>query len=104
MSLAASTLIAAVLSVTASEAPVSVPDPVVALVRVPRPWYAPQALVARRMRDTQAQYAALPGLRFKAYSFERETGAFGGVYWWAAPPHRLGSTPRGTPACSASAA
>lgn len=83
MSLAASTLIAAVLSVTASEAPVSVPDPVVALVRVPRPWYAPQALVARRMRDTQAQYAALPGLRFKAYSFERETGAFGGVYWWA---------------------
>jgi heme-degrading monooxygenase HmoA len=34
------------------------------------------------MRDTQAQYAALPGLRFKAYSFERESGAFGGVYWW----------------------
>lgn len=56
--------------------------PVVTIVRVPKPWYAPQALVASRMRDTVAQYSAIDGLLFKAYSFERSSGDFGGVYSW----------------------
>lgn len=55
---------------------------VVAVVMVPRPWYAPRSLVAARMRDTVAEYEALPGLAFKAYSFARADGAFGGLYLW----------------------
>lgn len=57
--------------------------PVVVIVRVPKPWYAPRALIAGKMRDTMPQYAQLPGLLFKAYSFERDSGDFGGVYHWA---------------------
>lgn len=56
--------------------------PVVVIVRVPKPWYAPRALVVSRMRDTIEQYAHLPGLLFKAFSFERASGDFGGVYQW----------------------
>jgi len=56
--------------------------PVVAVVRVPKPWYAPKTVVAGKMRDTIADYVQLPGLLFKAYSFERESGDFGGLYYW----------------------
>lgn len=55
---------------------------VAAVVTVPRPWYAPQALIASRMRDTVPEYEAVPGLAFKAYSFARADGAFGGLYLW----------------------
>lgn len=55
---------------------------VAAVVTVPKPWYAPRALVASRMRDTIPQYDAIPGLAFKAYSFARADGQFGGVYLW----------------------
>lgn len=55
---------------------------VAAVVTVPRPWYAPRALVASRMRDTVPQYESIPGLAFKAYSFARADGQFGGVYLW----------------------
>ena len=55
---------------------------VVAVVTVPKPWYAPQALIASRMRDTVPEYEAVPGLAFKAYSFARADGAFGGLYLW----------------------
>jgi heme-degrading monooxygenase HmoA len=58
------------------------PGPVVAIVRVPTPWYAPKALVAHRMKNTVPQYQGLPGLVFKAYSFEKDSGDFGGVYLW----------------------
>jgi heme-degrading monooxygenase HmoA len=58
------------------------PSPVVAVVRVPTPWYAPRALVVSRMRDTMPQYAQLPGLAFKAFSFERASGDYGGLYYW----------------------
>ena len=58
-------------------------EPVVAVVRVPKPWYAPRLLVEHRMRGTVEQYARLPGLAFKAYAFERRSGDFGGVYFWA---------------------
>jgi len=56
--------------------------PVMAIVEVPRPWYVPDALIVRRMRATLPHYRALPGLRFKAYSFARPGGDFGGVYLW----------------------
>jgi heme-degrading monooxygenase HmoA len=58
------------------------PNGVVAIVRVPKPWYAPRSVVASKMRATEAQYLAIDGLRFKAYSFERSSGDFGGVYFW----------------------
>lgn len=55
---------------------------VAAVVTVPKPWYAPRMLVTGRMRDTVPRYAAEPGLAFKAYSFARADGAFGGLYLW----------------------
>ena len=56
--------------------------PVVTVVRVTKPWYAPRSTIAGRMRDTIEQYAQLPGLAFKAYSFERHSGDYGGLYYW----------------------
>jgi heme-degrading monooxygenase HmoA len=53
-----------------------------AVVRVPTPWYAPRSLVTSRMRDTTAQYAALPGLAYKAFSLGRTDRSFGGLYLW----------------------
>lgn len=35
---------------------------VAAIVKVPQPWYAPRLVVTRKMRDTVAQYRALPRL------------------------------------------
>lgn len=56
--------------------------PVLAVVQVPKPWYAPRRLVVARMRDTLAQYTALPGLAFKAYAIGQTDGSFGGLYLW----------------------
>lgn len=56
--------------------------PVVVIVRVPKPWYAPKAIVVGKMRDTMPEYASLNGLAFKAFSFERQSGDYGGVYYW----------------------
>jgi heme-degrading monooxygenase HmoA len=56
--------------------------PVVAIVRVAKPWYVPRAVVVAKMRDTLPQYAKLPGLMFKAFSFERDSSDFGGLYLW----------------------
>ena len=58
---------------------------VVVIVRVPKPWYAPKAIVVGKMRDTLPEYANLDGLAFKAFSFERQSGDFGGVYYWRDP-------------------
>lgn len=55
---------------------------VAAVVTVAKPWYAPRALVASRMRDTVPQYESIPGLAFKAYSFAWADGQFGGIYLW----------------------
>jgi heme-degrading monooxygenase HmoA len=89
---AASTAIAAaslVLSGAASaqvaapaDKPLDAGIPVVVIVKVPKPWYAPRALVTSKMRDTIPEYARLNGLAFKAFSFERQSGDFGGVYYW----------------------
>jgi heme-degrading monooxygenase HmoA len=56
--------------------------PVVSVVRVSTPWYAPRALVLSKMRDTIPLYAQLPGLAFKAFSIERTSKDFGGLYHW----------------------
>jgi len=80
---------AALLAATAPAGAQTAPDtsassatPVVAIVRVPKPWYAPRAVVVGKMRDTMPEYAQLPGLAFKAFSFERESADYGGVYYW----------------------
>lgn len=81
----AATLLTTALPAPAAEAvpvPVPVPVPVVVIVRVPKPWYAPRSLVVAKMRDTLPQYARMPGLLFKAFSLERDSGDFGGVYYW----------------------
>lgn len=57
-------------------------EPVVVIVKVAKPWYAPQALVVSKMRDTVPQYEQLPGLAHKAFSFARADGRFGGIYFW----------------------
>lgn len=56
--------------------------PVVTIVRVAKPWYAPRSAVVGKMRDTVPQYAQLPGLAFKAFSIEKTSSDFGGVYFW----------------------
>ncbi len=56
--------------------------PAVVIVRVAKPWYAPKAAIASKMRDTIEQYSNTPGLAFKAFSFERASGDYGGIYLW----------------------
>lgn len=55
---------------------------VAVVVKVPAPWYAPRFLVTSKMRETIPQYQAIPGLNFKAFSFARVDGHFGGLYLW----------------------
>ncbi len=57
-------------------------SPVVVIVRIPKPWYAPRSVVTGKMRDAIPEYARLPGLAFKAFSFERRSGDYGGLYYW----------------------
>jgi Putative mono-oxygenase ydhR len=56
--------------------------PVVVIVKVPTPWYAPRWLVERKMRQALPQYRQVPGLSFKIFSFARPEGEFGGIYLW----------------------
>ena len=58
---------------------VSSNSPVAVVVKVPTPWYAPRFFVTGKMRDTIAQYQAMPGLNFKAFSFARADGHYGGL-------------------------
>ena len=55
---------------------------VVVIVKVPKPWYAPRAVIVGKMRDTMPQYENIPGLAYKAFSFARPGGEFGGLYYW----------------------
>jgi hypothetical protein len=64
------------------EKPNAAPSAYVTIVKVPKPWYAPQALVKRKMLETVSQYERIPGLIFKAYSFAQADGHFGGIYLW----------------------
>lgn len=56
--------------------------PVVVVVKVPKPWYAPRAVVVSKMRDTIPQYETIPGLAYKAFSFAQQDGHYGGIYFW----------------------
>lgn len=56
--------------------------PVVVIVKVAKPWYAPNWLVERKMQEVVQQYRQLPGLTFKIFSFARPQGEFGGIYLW----------------------
>ena len=58
------------------------PAAVVVIVKVPTPWHAPHAVVVSKMRDTMPQYESLPGLAYKAFSFARPGGEYGGLYYW----------------------
>jgi heme-degrading monooxygenase HmoA len=80
------TLAAAVLATTvqaqAPQAAQQAGSAVAVIVKVPKPWYAPRAVVIGKMRDTIPQYANLPGLNYKMFSFAQADGQFGGVYLW----------------------
>ena len=56
--------------------------PAVVIVKVPKPWYAPKSVVTSKLKDTMPEYSSLQGLAFKAFSFERQSGDYGGVYYW----------------------
>jgi hypothetical protein len=56
--------------------------PVVVVVKVARPWYAPDFLVVRKMREALPAYRRLPGLRYKIFTLARPDGEFGGIYLW----------------------
>jgi heme-degrading monooxygenase HmoA len=66
----------------AAAAPPNAPTRVVAIVKVPKPWYAPRSLVVGKMRDTTAQYERLPGLQYKIFSLSQTDGQYGGIYLW----------------------
>lgn len=55
---------------------------VVVIVKVPAPWYAPDALIERKMRAAIPQYQRIPGLTYKIFSIARPGGEFGGIYLW----------------------
>jgi hypothetical protein len=55
---------------------------VVVIVRIPVPKFAPKWLVRRKMRATIDLYSSIPGLEFKLFTFEKESGDFGGIYTW----------------------
>jgi hypothetical protein len=78
--------VAAMLASGSAAAQTAPPTPVIAIVEVPAPWYAPRALIVRKMRETLPQYRNLPGLVHKSFSFAEggaRRGAFGGVYLWS---------------------
>jgi hypothetical protein len=78
-----STFSASVVAAAALLLPLAaVAQAVAVVVTVPKPWYAPKALVVSKMRDTVPQYAAIPGLAHKTFTLERDSGAFGGLYHW----------------------
>ena len=56
-------------------------DAVVAVVRVPTPWYAPRFFVYRKFRAAVPDYAGQPGLRRKYFTMS-DDGRYGGIYLW----------------------
>lgn len=80
--------LAAALGIHSAAVPAATPanegrgGPVVVIVKVQTPWYAPDWLVVRKMRQTLQQYRQIPGLSFKIFSLARPDGEFGGIYLW----------------------
>jgi hypothetical protein len=71
---------AALLAAVATTEPARA-EPVVTIVEVQSPWYAPDFLVRSKMRETEPLYEALPGLLFKYFTIA-ENGKYGGIYLW----------------------
>jgi hypothetical protein len=55
--------------------------PVVAVVEVAIPPFAPAFMVRGKMRETEPTYTALPGLLFKYFTLSRDE-KYGGIYLW----------------------
>jgi hypothetical protein len=55
---------------------------VVVIVRIPVPKFAPKWLVRKKMKATVDLYSSIDGLEFKLFTFETESGDFGGIYTW----------------------
>jgi heme-degrading monooxygenase HmoA len=60
----------------------SASNAVVAIVKVPKPWYAPKSVVVSKMQATVAQYEQLPGLHYKMFTLTQTDAQFGGIYLW----------------------
>ncbi len=54
----------------------------VTITKVKRPWYAFRGAVIKKFIQSMPEYAAIPGLLFKAYAFTAHAPYFGGVYLW----------------------
>jgi hypothetical protein len=81
--IAASATAAASQSVTSEVAGVTLaPSAMVAVVKVPKPWYAPKFVVVKKMQATVAQYEELPGLSYKIFTLTQTDAQFGGIYLW----------------------
>lgn len=55
--------------------------PIVTLVKVKTPWYAPEALVVKKMREEVPTYLNLSGLNIKYFTLGKD-GTYGGIYLW----------------------
>ncbi len=84
LQLAKTTLLTVVLasSTWAQTPPQVTAIPVLVVVKVAKPWYAPRSAVVSKMREAVPQYTRIPGLSYKAFSLEQSTGAYGGIYYW----------------------
>jgi hypothetical protein len=81
--------LAMLVAVAATEAPAQAPDAgdarstSIAMVEVPRPWYAPRGVIVDRMRQSVPTYAAAPGLLEKHFTLSDQR-TLGGLYRWDA--------------------
>lgn len=69
-------------TVSAQSSGPAIGGPMVVIVKVAKPWYAPDFLVVRKMRAALPQYQRIPGLTYKIFSLARPGGEFGGIYLW----------------------
>lgn len=60
----------------------SIRERTIVIVRIPVPGFVPKWLVRRKMKATIDLYSSIPGLEFKLFTFEKESGDFGGIYTW----------------------
>lgn len=77
--LPAAALLLAVPAIQAQPTPAA--GAVVTIVKVPRPWYAADFLIARAFRNAVPEYAAIDGLQRKYFTLA-EDGRLGGIYLW----------------------
>ncbi|MEN9801947.1 MAG: hypothetical protein RLZ37_1072 [Actinomycetota bacterium] len=60
----------------------TIENKVVVIVRIPVPKFAPKWLVRKKMKTTVNLYSSIDGLEFKLFTFESDSGDFGGIYTW----------------------